>query len=84
MKVHSHQEHILRFLPTILVHIGWWTWVLMDVETRLGRFNEATPYSGKYYYMSITMAFGSLIAGSTSEGGGAIAYPVSLIMILRN
>ena len=26
--------------------------------------------------MSLTMCFGSFIAGATSEGGGAIAYPV--------
>ena len=29
-----------------------------------------------YYYLSITMAFGSFIAGSTSEGGGSVAFPV--------
>ncbi|CAH1802681.1 unnamed protein product [Owenia fusiformis] len=28
------------------------------------------------YFMSIVMVFGSLIAGMTSEGGGAIAFPV--------
>lgn len=28
------------------------------------------------YFMSITMAFGSFIAGATSEGGGAVAFPV--------
>ena len=29
-----------------------------------------------YYVMSITMVFGSLVAGATSEGGGAVAFPV--------
>ncbi|MCB9916357.1 MAG: sulfite exporter TauE/SafE family protein [Planctomycetes bacterium] len=28
------------------------------------------------WFMSITMAFGSFVAGSTSEGGGAVAFPV--------
>lgn len=28
------------------------------------------------YFMSLTMCLGSFIAGATSEGGGAIAYPV--------
>jgi uncharacterized protein len=28
------------------------------------------------YYMSITMVFGSMFAGATSEGGAAIAFPV--------
>ncbi len=27
-------------------------------------------------FMSVTMAFGSFIAGATSEGGGAVAFPV--------
>lgn len=30
--------------------------------------------------MSVTMAFGSFIAGSTSEGGGAIAFPVMTLL----
>ena len=28
------------------------------------------------WFMSVTMAFGSFIAGATSEGGGAVAFPV--------
>lgn len=28
------------------------------------------------WFMSVTMAFGSFIAGSTSQGGGAVAFPV--------
>ncbi|MFT5200306.1 MAG: putative membrane protein YfcA, partial [Planctomycetota bacterium] len=28
------------------------------------------------YFMSLTMAVGSFIAGATSEGGGAVAFPV--------
>ena len=68
---------LLRFGPSVLVHIVWWTWALLEPVTRFGRFTEVTPYKGQYYYMSITMVFGSLVAGSTSEGGGAIAYPVS-------
>jgi len=27
-------------------------------------------------YMTVTMMFGSFIAGSTSEGGAAVAFPV--------
>ncbi|CAB4023177.1 hypothetical protein AWC38_SpisGene16694, partial [Paramuricea clavata] len=30
----------------------------------------------KQFYISITMIFGSMIAGMTSEGGGAVAFPV--------
>ena len=31
---------------------------------------------GENWFMSVTMAFGSFIAGSTSQGGGAVAFPV--------
>ncbi|WP_019504298.1 sulfite exporter TauE/SafE family protein [Pleurocapsa sp. PCC 7319] len=32
------------------------------------------------WFMSVTMAVGSFIAGSTSEGGGAVAFPVMTLM----
>lgn len=32
------------------------------------------------WFMSVTMAFGSFIAGATSEGGGAVAFPVMTLM----
>ncbi|MCO4795034.1 MAG: sulfite exporter TauE/SafE family protein [Bacteriovoracaceae bacterium] len=32
------------------------------------------------YFMTITMAFGSFIAGATSEGGGAVAFPVMTLL----
>jgi uncharacterized membrane protein YfcA len=31
---------------------------------------------GDYWFMSVTMALGSFIAGATSEGGGAVAFPI--------
>jgi uncharacterized membrane protein YfcA len=33
-------------------------------------------YIQEYWEISVTMIFGSLIAGATSEGGGAVAFPV--------
>lgn len=32
------------------------------------------------WFMSVTMAFGSFIAGATSEGGGAVAFPVMTLI----
>ena len=32
------------------------------------------------WFMSVTMAFGSFIAGATSEGGGAVAFPVMTLV----
>jgi uncharacterized membrane protein YfcA len=34
----------------------------------------------KNWFMSVTMVFGSFIAGSTSEGGGAVAFPVMTLL----
>lgn len=34
----------------------------------------------KYWFMSVTMMFGSFIAGATSEGGGAVAFPVMTLL----
>ncbi|HIG01488.1 MAG TPA: sulfite exporter TauE/SafE family protein [Myxococcales bacterium] len=35
---------------------------------------------GENWFMSITMTLGSFIAGATSEGGGAVAFPVMTMM----
>lgn len=76
-KRRANRGYLLRLGPPVIVEVAWWIWALLDVETRLGRFAESTPFGGQYYYMSITMLFGSLVAGATSEGGGAVAFPVS-------
>ena len=33
------------------------------------------------YYLSITMIFGAMIGGATSEGGGAVAFPVMTLAL---
>jgi uncharacterized membrane protein YfcA len=35
----------------------------------------------QYYPMTITMLIGSFIGGATSEGGGAVAFPVMTLML---
>lgn len=48
----------------------WIVWAFcMGVWNQWGLFVEN-------WFMSVTMAFGSFIAGSTSQGGGAVAFPV--------
>ena len=34
-----------------------------------------------HYLMSLTMIFGSMVAGATSEGGGAVAFPVMTLAL---
>ena len=54
-------------LPVALVYLVW------------GSYMAATDSWALFlrdWYMTVTMIFGSFIAGASSEGGGAIAYPV--------
>ncbi len=52
----------------------WSIWLLFfTAEPRWHLFAEN-------WFMPITMAVGSFIAGSTSEGGGAVAFPVMTIL----
>ena len=37
---------------------------------------DQSPHWTRDWFMSVTMLFGSLMAGATSEGGGAVAFPV--------
>jgi len=53
-------------LLAILVWTCWWWWGGEAAWAALTRHTE----------IAITMVFGSFIAGATSEGGGAVAFPV--------
>ncbi|MEO0648001.1 MAG: sulfite exporter TauE/SafE family protein [Cyanobacteria bacterium J06650_10] len=54
-------------------------WLLFLLLTATGRFSLSLY--GEHYAMPITMVFGSLIAGATSEGGGAVAFPVMTLLL---
>jgi hypothetical protein len=73
--VNRHRRLIGMAVPFILVQIAWWAYMIS--EDRLALF---TGLSGKSqiprWYMSVTMIFGSMIAGATSEGGASVAFPV--------
>jgi len=43
-------------------------------------YNDLFVTIPKNFFMSLTMAIGSFIAGATSEGGGAVAFPVMTIV----
>ncbi len=51
-----------------------WYIVLCELPKLAGPFPFA--YIQNHWEISLTMVFGSLIAGATSEGGGAVAFPV--------
>lgn len=58
------------FYITIPIFIIFFLWlVYMAVHSKWELFAD-------YWFMSLTMVFGSFIAGASSEGGGAVAFPV--------
>lgn len=75
-----HRKLIATFLPALIVHIVWWT--VMIKNDYWYKFTETSGAAGKERWaMSITMVFGSMIAGATSEGGAAIAFPVMTLAL---
>lgn len=74
-----HRRLIAFVLPALFFHILWWSW--MSANDLFHLFTERS--GGKdipRYYMSITMLFGSMIAGATSEGGASVAFPVMTLV----
>jgi uncharacterized membrane protein YfcA len=61
-------------LPAALVHVFWWSYVLPRHLLVLFGSQDGATVPG--YWMSVTMVFGSLVAGATSVGGAAVAFPV--------
>ncbi|MGD8427171.1 MAG: sulfite exporter TauE/SafE family protein [Balneolaceae bacterium] len=59
------------FIPIAFVYVVWFLY--MRVEQQWGLFIHN-------WFMSLTMIFGSFVAGASSEGGGAIAYPVMTLV----
>lgn len=58
-------------LVTLAIAISFWTaWLII-----LG-YQEAISHLINHWEIALTMVFGSIIAGGTSIGGGAVAFPV--------
>ena len=52
------------------IALVWLSWLgAMSIGNRWALFSDN-------WFMSVTMAVGSFVAGSTSQGGGAVAFPV--------
>ncbi|CAH1801306.1 unnamed protein product [Owenia fusiformis] len=62
-----HRRLLGLLLPAAFFHMVWWALAV--------RYNLWQLFPDRYF-ISITMIFGSMIAGMTSEGGGAVAFPV--------
>ncbi len=62
---------IIFVLPVITVYVIWAGY--MWATNSWGLFRD-------YFYMTVTMVFGSFVAGASSEGGGAVAFPVMTLV----
>lgn len=66
---HWYEQHRLKIYPS-LVLIIYTIWILfMSVTENWALFRS-------YWPATVTMLFGSFVAGATAEGGGAVAFPV--------
>jgi len=66
----NNREGIKKYSVSILLALSvWFTWGLYT-------YPDGCSLLYNYWQVSVTMIFGSIIAGATSEGGGAIAFPV--------
>ena len=60
-----------------ILGLGIFVWVLWLIGMVTG---DRWELFSTGWFMSVTMAFGSFIAGATSEGGGAVAFPVMTLL----
>ena len=58
-----------RYFSLLLALLAWWLWYLYTAPDTLSILQQNVE-------VALTMVFGSFIAGATSEGGGAVAFPV--------
>ena len=63
-----------RFLFLLVPAVVWTAWLAMMIGS------DRWSLLAENYFMTITMCVGSFIAGATSEGGGAVAFPVMTLL----
>jgi len=62
----------------------WAVWLFWAINADAGKYFTNRSEAGTErprYFMSVTMAFGSFVAGITSEGGAAIAFPIMTLLM---
>ncbi|MEL6721738.1 MAG: sulfite exporter TauE/SafE family protein [Pseudomonadota bacterium] len=67
--IHHHKvsQYVIPFLPAVLIWLVW-----------SGALGPEQAFSAVLanWEISLTMVFGSLVAGATSMGGGVVAFPI--------
>ena len=71
---HPTRRHSAWISVGLTAVVVWGAWIIaMALGNRWLLFVKG-------WFMSVTMVFGSFIAGATSEGGGAVAFPVMTLL----
>ncbi|UMM23505.1 hypothetical protein L5515_004188 [Caenorhabditis briggsae] len=68
----KYRKWIAMLLPMTFIHIIWWS-----IAIRYDLFQ----YYLEYWHMPVVMILGSIIGGMTSEGAGAVAFPVMTLAL---
>ena len=68
----KHRRLIGILIPMLFFEILWWLQAFR---------HDYFSYFPSRYLLSITMIFGATVAGMTSEGGGAVAFPVMTLAL---
>ena len=78
-----HRTKLGFLLPLVMVWAVWWPWMIYTDNWHLFAETDDTGSGNQQprWIMTITMVFGSLIAGATSEGGAAVAFPVMTLLL---
>jgi len=71
-KVINSKKFWAILMPFVFWEVIWWS---------LAVRHDYFQYFPDKYKMSITMMFGATVAGMTSEGGGAVAFPVMTLAL---
>ena len=75
--IYERYRRLCSFIiPATVVWVIWWSYMFFTKDS-FAVFNEKIgSFNKPLFLVSITMIFGALVAGATSEGGAAIAFPV--------
>jgi uncharacterized membrane protein YfcA len=67
---------IAYFLAPLIIHIIWWSYMISHHRLDLFLQHSDGKFRGPLWILSVITIVGSLIGGASSEGGGAVAFPV--------
>ncbi|CAD6187903.1 unnamed protein product [Caenorhabditis auriculariae] len=68
----KYRKFVAMLIPFLLIHTFWWATAI--------RHNFFRWYPD-YWHMPLTMVLGSFVGGMTSEGSGAVAFPVMTLAL---